>query len=311
MSVIQNKLFWEKYRPQTLDEVILPNRIKNLVEGGVQTNMIFVGKSGLGKTTLARILLKDHPHEQFNSKLGVETLRTKVKKFCTQSLPFEDPNKLRVVYFEEFDTASSAMQEELKSFIEEYEHRVRFIATCNHISKITPEIKSRFNIVDFTPLTQDETKAKRVAYYKKIEEKLNEDNIKFDPKVIKDIIIKQFPDFRSIWTSVHEYVLTGVNTSTLTLGEDKIFEMIMDNNSNSIQMWDYLFTNWLDKIDVAYSKLGKDFINWIKINKSDKVNKIPDLVITLSEYTDIRKPNSLDPFVTLCALVYKFKEILD
>ena len=72
-ELLTKALFWEKYRPNKIEDMILPDRIRNIVKNGVNGNYLFHGASGMGKTTLARILMNDYPdgqHLVLNGKIG-------------------------------------------------------------------------------------------------------------------------------------------------------------------------------------------------------------------------------------------------
>ncbi len=311
-EILDKQLFWEKYRPQEIGDLIITDRIKKLAEKGIQGNYIFHGHSGCGKSTLAKILLKDYPdsHIILSSKLGVDELRTKVDRFCRQMIPFEDPNKLRVVYFEEFDRASSQLQDELKSFIEDHSKRVRFMATCNNIQKIKTPIRSRFIEIDFTPIGE-ESKELKSKFARRVFEICNKEEIQIEKEILIDIINKRFPDFRKVWQDVQQYHLSGTNSSTkIQDNDDTLFELIL-NKKNIVHNWEYLYVNWGDKIDLALQKLGREFFEWVKNHHPDKTNKLRDTIIVVADYTDLHLPNALDPFITLCALVFKLQEIYE
>jgi DNA polymerase III delta prime subunit len=224
-------------------------------------------------------------------------------------IPFEDPDKLRVVYFEEFDRASSQLQDELKSFIEDHSKRVRFLATCNNITKIKEPIRSRFIEVDFTPYG-DETKELKTGFAKRVIDICKKENINIDKDILKDIVNKRFPDFRKSWQDIQHYHLTGINSSIKNVDDKDIglFNLIL-NKKNTVANWEYLYVNWMDNPDLAFQKLGRDFFNFIKDNYPGKTDKLAMTIITVSDYTDLRLPNASDPFVTLCALVFKLQEI--
>ena len=310
---LKNQLYWEKFRPTTLDEIVLPDRIMNLISKGVHTNLLFHGTSGIGKSTLAKILIQDHPYIILESKLGVDDLRSKVDRFCKEMSIMDDPNKLKIVFFEEFDRASRQLQDELKSFIEKYSDNVRFIATTNNLKKIDSAITSRFNVIDFN-LSSTEYNDIRIKYKDRIVKILKEEKIEIPGEVLRNIIVNKFPDFRAVWQNIQQYEISGFdNSATATTDDDEdvaLFNIIFSQKTNP-DVWDFLYANWHDKMDMAFQKLGRDLFNWIKENKSEKNGKLADMLITVSNYTDLKLPNATDPFVTLCALVFELRNILN
>ncbi len=312
--MITENLFWEKYRPTKLEDVIIPDRIRRMIEKGIHTNMIFTGPPGCGKTTCARILLQDYHHKIITAKQGVDVLRNDIDNFCKKMIVSMDEKdrekdkRVRVVYFEEFDRATNQLQEELKSFIEEHSSRVRFIATCNTISQINEPIQSRFNIIDFSPVGQEETTELKRQYAKRLVDIINSESLNIPKEDVKDIIIKSFPDFRKIWQHVQYYHLSGFNIAKTNIADDKLYEIIF-NNSSTVDIWDYLHINWSDKVSVGFTKLGREFFTWVKVRKPEYTNKLGDALITISEYSDVRLPHAMDSFITFYALVCKLQQI--
>lgn len=313
MLDIKNDLWWEKHRPKKLEDIVLLDRIRDYVKDGIKSNMIFTGTSGLGKTTLARILVENYPCLVINSKMGVDTLRKDVYEFCTTKFWEEaDNKKLRIVYFEEFDNASSALQLELKSFIETYSNSVRFIATCNEIDKIKPAIISRMKpIIDFTPETEQESKQIRDGMLKRILPILDEENIKIPNSDLKKIILDQFPDFREIWTELQYFHLTGHNGSTKNIEDEDLYDIIINPETKDGIIWDYIEKNWLSNINSIFAIMGRPFKSYLEIKHPDKLHKLPSCVITLAKYVDTHLPNSKDPFITACSLAYEYNKILN
>lgn len=299
---MQDLEYFERFRPSTIDDIILPNRIKKITENGINRNYLFYSSSGTGKTSYARILLQNHTHIILDGKIGVESIRTTVDKFCRESNIFEKhSDNVKVVYFEEFDRASKDAQEELKSFTEKYKDRVRFIATSNNINALDPAILSRFTSIDFTPST-DEMKLLRTQHLERIS-KL----IECDDKIIKSAIMKHYPDIRSVWNDIQTKIELGDNVVLIT-EDSKLYDLFITEQSD-IDIWNYLYQNWIERYNVAFNILGKPLVNYIKKNHPDKTNKIGETMLMLTDYTDIRLVNSLDPFLTLYSLIIKLKQI--
>ena len=121
-------LFWEKYRPKSIKGMVLLPRIEKAIEG-VDSNMIFYGTAGTGKTTLARIIASEFNALILNGKLGIDILSDKITEHI-HSFNLLSADQTKLVFLDEFDRASITLQDGLKSFIEEYPN-VRFIFTTN------------------------------------------------------------------------------------------------------------------------------------------------------------------------------------
>lgn len=307
-----DRLFWEKYRPSNLDEIIIPDRIKAIAEHGIKTNLLLVGPAGMGKTTLARILTKNHPTLVKSAKLGVDILRSDVLDFCqTLASDIFDSGKpkIKVVYLEEFDGASKQLQEELRAFIEQYEKNVRFIATANTLSKIIPAMQSRFTVIDFTPKNQDETKQLKQGFAKRLVELVKKDGLNVSNEQIKDIVKSNFPDLRKCMSVLQITNMTGsTSVEEHSSDDEKIYDLISDAK-DSIETWNYLYNNWLDRLDLAFEMFDKRYWKYVTENRPKELAKMPNRMIKVSQYIDVHLNNARDPFVTLCAMIFELQRI--
>lgn len=315
---ITQALFWERFRPTTLEESVLPERIMSLVRNGIHTNMIFTGTCGIGKTTLARILIKNHPHLELSAKLGVDALRDRIDSFCRERVVnfmdegTESTSQLKIVYFEEFDRASRVLQEELKSFMERYSASTRFLATSNTISSMDENLLSRFSIIDFTAASTEEAKEVRQKYAHRLLKIVTENELPIEKPVLKQILVKHFPDFRSIWNNVQQVVLSGSDTTGISQvvgGQRELYDIVLNPSLSTSQIWDYINANWMDKLDSGFRALGRDFFRHIRDHHESKETRLSEAMDALSEFTDVRLPHAPDPFITLYVLVCRYHKI--
>ena len=306
----KNLLLWEKYRPKTLDDVILLPRIRSHFELGVSKNYIFYGHYGTGKTSLARVLIgrysKDKAFLEINSSLytSIDVLRSEVEKFCKTQPMLETEDPIKYIFLDEFERVSSQYQDALKAFIETYHKNVRFILTTNHINKISDGIKSRFTCIDFDCQTPQEEKFLKQEIYKKITNVVSlKEEINLSKDDLVNIINKKFPDFRGMFVELQNFKDTGElnsvqsNVSTkLKLDYEKIYNFLMSNFGP-------------DKIDIIIKLLGKSFVDWSIQEKRENIDKLFELNYVLSDYSSKLETNT-DPIILGMTIIGKFRDIL-
>ena len=224
---IENQFVWcEKYRPNKIADLILPESTKTVLSGYVAQgripNLLFSGGAGQGKTSSAKAMCEevgcDYILINASSENGIDTLRTKITQFASTT-SFSEAKK--VVIMDEGDNMSAFLQNSLKAGIEEFSANCSFIFTCNHPRKIIEPIHSRCGIVDFKIQNKDKP-ALAAAFYKRVVHILNQENIEFDKRVVSEVVAKHFPDFRRCLNELQKYSATGKIDSgiLINLGEE-------------------------------------------------------------------------------------------
>lgn len=156
-----SSLYIEKYRPHTLEEIILPDSIRAKVTEYKDTqeipHLLFSGASGQGKSSLALIIVKDvlqcdYLYINASDNNGIDTIRTKVIPFAqTRSLD----GRLKVIIMDEGHNISFEAQSALNNVMEQYAASTRFIFTTNFAHKIIKSIRSRCTAFTFEHKLQD------------------------------------------------------------------------------------------------------------------------------------------------------------
>ncbi len=211
MELTVKELWVEKYRPSTIDGYVFQdNNQKKQIAAWIKEqsipHLLFSGSAGIGKTTLAKILLNEleiseHDILEINASRtnSVDDVRDKIINFV-QMIPFGSPFK--VVLLDEADYLSPNAQAALRGVMEEYHVNARFILTCNYPNKIIPALHSRcqgFHVV----------KTDQLKFFERVEYILNEEKISFDAETLANFVAAYYPDLRKTINSVQQNVSDG------------------------------------------------------------------------------------------------------
>ena len=206
----------EKYRPQKIEDCILPENIKktfsDFLNKGEIPNMLLAGPPGVGKTTVAKALCKELGVDYYvinGSDEGrfLDTVRNNAKNFAsTVSLTSESKHK--VIIIDEADNTTSDVQLLLRASIEEFSKNCRFIFTCNYKNKIIEPLHSRCAVVEFG--IQGKLKQEiAAAFFGRLVNILEQERIEADKKVLAELINKHFPDWRRVLNECQRYSVGG------------------------------------------------------------------------------------------------------
>jgi DNA polymerase III delta prime subunit len=282
-----NEVLWvEKYRPQSIDDTILPDKMKNTFRKFVNDenvpNLLLTGGPGVGKTTIAKAMLDemgcDYIVKNGSLNVNIDTLRYDISTYAS-AVSLGGGRKY--VIFDEADYLSAAnVQPALRNFIEEYSANCGFIFTCNFKNRIIAPLRSRLSEVDFS-IEQTERPALAMQFFKRVINILDNENVNYDKAVVAKVIEKHFPDFRRVLTELQSYAASG-----------KIDEGIFVNLKQ-------------ESIDELFSLLkAKDFTNmrkWVAKNSDQDMNEmfrriydaaaervefktLPGFVVTIADY---------------------------
>jgi replication factor C small subunit len=205
-------LLVEKYRPQTLDDVIIDaptlTKFKSFELEKTIPHLLFHGSAGLGKTTIAKILAKSITEESLyinaSDETSVDVIRNKVKDFCS-TMGFTDSYK--IVILDEFDGMSENAMRMLRNTMEEFSDKTRFILTCNYVTKVIPAIRSRCQEFEFGQPAKKDI-AKRCFKILKDQGILCEsDECK---QSIMKLVTACYPDIRKTFNNLQKFTVNGV-----------------------------------------------------------------------------------------------------
>ncbi len=311
------ELLTEKLRPKELRHMILPQRISNLFANGLNHNVLLSGSPGCGKTTLAKILSAPFPHIFINvsDESSVETIRTKINDFCSTISVLDGVSSKKVVVLDEFDGASDQFYKALRGTIEKFAGNARFVATCNYINKVPDAIQSRFEVVDFNPVSQEEEDALKAEWDKRVRLILNKLNIQIDDSSLLEFQKAYYPDFRSALNKIQTWMIEGVKVidsnkiNELGWSYESLYNLIL-TSKDPVKNYQEIVGEYQGKVDEVMSALGDEFIKWIIKNKPDLAKIIPGVIVKVAEHQS-QRTQVIDPMVSLLSLIFQIQKLVE
>lgn len=285
---MSNEFLWvEKYRPKTIDDIILPASLKKtcleIIKTGEIQNMILAGTAGLGKTTVARALCEqldlDYMLINASENGNIDMLRNQIRQFAsTVSL---SNSGYKVIILDEADYLNpNSTQPALRGFIEEFSKNCRFILTCNFRNRLIDPLHSRLPVYEFNTSKKDLPELCN-QFFKRLCTILDTENIKYDQKSLISLIMKYAPDWRRVLGECQRYSVSGVidhdilaNLSDASF--DSLFVALKSKNFKDMRRW------VVNNIDTDASSIFRGIYD----RMIDKVQPqtVPGLVLLLADY---------------------------
>jgi len=242
-------LFVEKYRPQVIDDCILPDdtkkTFKEFVEKGEIPNLLLSGPPGIGKTTIAKALCNELGADYYiinGSDEGrfLDTVRNQAKNFAS-TMSLTGTSKHKVIIIDEADNTGNDVQMLLRANIESFYNNCRFIFTCNYKNKIIEPLHSRCACIDFT--IKGKQKAQLATnFFNRLKIILEQEKIEYDQKVLLELVSTFFPDFRRVLNECQRYATggkidAGILASFSDISINELIKNLKDKNFTEVRKW--------------------------------------------------------------------------
>jgi DNA polymerase III delta prime subunit len=280
-------LWVEKYRPQKIDDCILPESLKktfkDYIAQGELPHFLLCGTAGVGKTTVAKALCNEIGAEYVilnGSDTGghIDTLRTTIKGFAT-SVSLTDAKKVIILDEADYLQANST-QPALRNYMEEFSANCRFIFTANYKNRIIEPIHSRCAVIEFK-IDNKEKQEIAASFFKRATTILKQENIEFDPKVVAELVTKHFPDYRRILNELQRYSVSGKIDSGILVNMSQesfkgLVKLMKDKDFTEVRKW------VAKNSDADTTALFRELYDTASVNMD--ANSIPPMILILADY---------------------------
>ena len=278
-------LWVERYRPSTIEDLILPENIKStfreIISQDKIPNLILSGSAGTGKTSAAMVLCKELNCDYIiinGSDEGrlIETLRNKLTQYCS-SVSMSGGRKVVIIDEADYMTPDS-VQPAMRGFIEKFSSNCSFIFTCNFKNRIIEPIHSRCAVIDYSATDPRQMAGEFLARCNFI---LKENEIEYEEPVVAELIMKYFPDFRRVLNELQRYSVSGnidsgilLNISDANMNE--LAEALKTKNFKEVRSW--VVNNLDNDPQKVYRKI------YDKLYEKCDPNSIPAIILNIAEY---------------------------
>jgi DNA polymerase III delta prime subunit len=278
-----NSLWVEKFRPSTLNDLIIDDKNRNIIEsfGKNIPNLLFCGKPGCGKTSLAKIIVQDivkgdYLYINASDENGIDTIREKVIGFA-QTMSFNEG--LKVVILDESDYLSKSSQAALRNVMESYSKTTRFILTGNHIHKISGALRSRCQQIDLK--IDIKSVFKRCLYILSCERiQVNTDQ----KKALLQLVQKHFPDLRKCINEMQKQCIDGVLSISSRKNVEELCETIFNHiqRGDTLKLRKYVIENE-ELFDSDYDLLLRNLLNHYYSSQLEDITK-KQAILTIADH---------------------------
>ena len=280
-------LWVEKYRPTKISDCVLPSDLyepfSDFVDQGKLPNLILAGGPGTGKTTAAKALCEETQTDYLmvngsDEGRSIDTVRTTLNQFCSS---VSMTGNRKAIIMDEADYMNpDSVQPALRGFIEKFGNNVSFLFTANYPNRIIDPIHSRCAVFDFV-IPKNEIKKIAEKYLELCGDILSKENVEYENKVLAELIMKHFPDFRRVLNELQRYSTSGrIDTGILTsLEEVNVGELVSSLRGKKFSD----MRKWANSnIDTDTAKIFRKLYD--SLSGYLKPQSVPQAVLIIADY---------------------------
>lgn len=313
---MEDKLLLEKYFPKTWDDIMLPDNIKQLLTKMCEKpgyRLLLHSSPGTGKTTSSRLMVSDSKKYETmylsgSNDFKIETLRQKVMQFASGH---SVTGKSKVIIIDEAENIRDNLQDAFKIILDQCK-TVSFIFITNEIEKINSAVRSRCTCIEYDFSGPDLVQQQN-NFIKFAVNICKTENIQFDPRGIKELYIKLFPDFRHLVVAMQQLVdsnlsITYDNVKGMSESgkqNTELYAIIEDNTLNGKMLYESC-SKLKGKERECLISLGEPFFEYLNDKQmSDTTLKV---AVIVSKYSDMFV-TSINKYVTFFSCIVELRTL--
>lgn len=300
-KLFQSSVWYEKYRPRTIQEMILPDWVKSKIKTYLETGGktlphlgLFSRTPGTGKSSLAKVIMQELKAESLwiNASMdkGIDVLRNRIQQFASQSSLTD--GKVKIVVMDEFDHFSKDGQSAFRGFIDQFGENVRFVFTGNYRENIIEPLLDRMEIYDFNQFNaQDLVK----PIFERLQHILISEQVQYQREDLVQVIKSNFPKIRKMISDLGaglEISADGSKTfSYLHLTQqDKLQEILTNLKAKNVENLKSLVYS-LSQTDHVYGYFGEKIQQIFETKAEQQINAIIILAKYQQMHVDAKDKN--------------------
>lgn len=289
--MLENTLWFEKYRPKKIDDCILTDNMTKTFKGFIKKkevpNLMLTGTQGSGKTTLGRVIVNELGAEMLYIDCSTDNGKAMIQEMIVpyaSTISIENNEVPKIILADECDYLTNQAQASLRPIIERYSLTTRFIFTGNYAERIIPALKSRCACFDFS-ITKEDKPHLMMNFFKRCEYILQDNDVEYDKKVLMTFISKVFPDFRRTINELQSYAIGHgkIDEGILTIGlsntiADEIYPLLKEKKFDATRKWVAESVNSPEDVFASLYSRMNDYVT--------AKEKQPELILILAQYQD-------------------------